>query len=821
MRRVARPLAVILWALATAWTVPQAADPQQAAAAAAQAPAARHAAVVNQYCVSCHSERLKTAGLSLEGVALANVAANADVWEKVVRKLQRGAMPPQGVRRPEPAVLDGLTAYLETELDRAALAKPNPGEPLVHRLNRTEYGNAIRDLLTLDLDVSSLLPPDDSAFGFDNISDVLGLSPVLIERYVSAAEAVSALAVGEPDVSLGSSTYLMRQDRSQNVHIEGLPFGTVGGLGVTHVFPLNADYEFQVLLLRTNTDGLIGLERAHELEIAIDGKRVFVETIGGERDQPKAPARRERGADDADEDAGPPVEARLKVRVPVPAGPHTVSAAWVQRRGVDTNRLQSFVRTTASPYDSTGMPHVRTLTIVGPYNPTGPGDTPSRRRIFVCTPANAQAEVPCARQILSTLARRAYRRPTTAEDMQSLMAFFEAGRKEGTFETGIQRALQRLLASPRFLMRIERDPSGGRGVTPGGVYRLSDLELASRLSFFLWSSIPDDELLDLAVKGRLGSRRVLEQQVRRMLADPKASALSSSFAGQWLQLRNLKNIVPDPEQFPDFDDQLREAFARESELFFASIVREDRNVLDLMTADYTFVNERLARHYGIPHVQGSHFRRVPVADAARRGLLGQGSVLTVTSHADRTAPVLRGKWILDNLVGTPPPPPPPTVPDLPAAAEDGKPRTIRQMMEVHRANAVCASCHKLMDPLGLALEHFDAVGASRTKDNGLPIDASSILFDGTPVDGGVSLRARLMKRPEDLVSTLTEKLLTYALGRGPQPYDMPVVRGIVREAAKQEYKFSALVMGIVTSTPFQKRLAERPEAAAASQRAAR
>jgi hypothetical protein len=398
--------------------------------------------------------------------------------------------------------------------------------------------------------------------------------------------------------------------------------------------------------------------------------------------------------------------------------------------------------------------------------------------------------------------------------MQPLMAFFEAGRKEGTFEMGIQRALQRLLASPRFLLRIERDPAAG-SVTPGRVYRLSDLELASRLSFFLWSSIPDDELLDLATKGRLSSRPVLEPQVRRMLADPKATALSTSFAGQWLQLRNLKNIVPDPEQFPDFDDQLREAFARETELFFASIVREDRNVLDLMTADYTFVNERLARHYGMPQVKGSHFRRVPVTDPARRGLLGQGSVLTVTSHADRTAPVLRGKWILDNLVGTPPPPPPPNVPDLTAAADDGKPRTIRQMMELHRANAVCASCHKLMDPLGLALEHFDAVGAARAKDHGLPIDASATLYDGTPVDGGVSLRAGLMKRPEVLVSTLTEKLLTYALGRGPQHYDMPVVRAIVRDAARHDYRFSALVMGIVESTPFQKRTADGPEESAA------
>ncbi|MEP7305250.1 MAG: DUF1592 domain-containing protein [Acidobacteriota bacterium] len=807
-----------------ALSVPQAAGPQAANQGSASPSSASTTApgtgqVVKQYCEGCHNARLKTAGLVLEGQDFSAVPANADLWEKVIRKLRTGAMPPPGARRPDAAAIQGLAAWLESELDRAVAAHPNPGEPLVHRLNRAEYANAIRDLLAVDVDVARLLPPDDSAFGFDNVSDVLGLSPVLIERYVAAAESISALAVGEGGVSPGAETYFVRQDRSQDQHIEGLPLGTLGGLRVTHTFPLDGDYTFQVALLRTNNDGLVGLERAHQIEIAVDGARVLLETVGG--DPGKAPVKREKVTeDDVDDEPQSAVESKLRVTVPIKAGQRTVTAAFVQKRGADTMRLQPFVRSSTSPYDSTGMPHIRTLTVAGPFNATGPGDTPMRRRVFTCRPSStAASERSCATQILSTLARRAYRRPVTTKDLQPLLAFYDAGRMEGGFETGVQRAVQRILASPKFVLRVERDPAKA---VPGSIHPLTDLELASRLSFFLWSSIPDDQLLDLASKGQLSTTATLDKQVRRMLDDPKADALVSNFAGQWLQLRNLRNTVPDPEEFPDFDDQLREGFARETELFFASIVREDHNVLDLLTANYTFVNERLAKHYGIPFVNGTHFRRVLVTDENRQGLLGHGSLLTVTSHANRTAPVLRGKWVLDALLGTPPPPPPPNVnTDLPTPGEGEKAQTMRQMMETHRANPVCASCHKLMDPIGLAMEHFDAVGAWRSTDAGGPIDASTQLLDGTKVDGVVALRAALLKRPGVIVETFTERLMTYALGRGLHAYDMPAVREIVRTAAQREYRFSAIVLGIVNSTPFRMRLSDNTTPAAEKTRVAK
>src|SRR5579862_463799 len=643
-----------------AFGVPQAAGRQTASpralAPSSAAPSVPAGQVVKQYCEACHNARLKTAGLVLEGRDFSAVSANAELWEKVVRKLRTGAMPPPGVRRNE-AAIDGLATWLESELDRAVADHPNPGEPLVHRLNRAEFANAIRDLLDVDVDVARLLPPDDSAFGFDNVSDVLGLSPVLIERYVAAAESISALAVGEGSVSPGAETYFVRQDRSQDQHIEGLPLGTLGGLSVTHMFPLDGDYTFQVTLLRTNTDGLVGLERAHQLEIAIDGKRVLFETVGGDSAN-KPPVKREKVTeDDVDDEPQSSIESKLQVKVPVKAGPRTVTATFVQKRGADTTRLQPFIRSTTSPYDSTGMPHIRTMTVAGPFDATGPGDTQARRRIFTCRPSSATpaSERACATQILSTLARRAYRRPLTQNDLRPLLGFYDAGRMEGGFETGVQRALQRILASPKFVLRVERDAAK---TAQSSIHRLSDVELASRLSFFLWSSIPDDQLLDLASKGQLSAPATLERQVRRMLDDPKADALASNFAGQWLQLRNLRNTVPDPEEFPDFDDQLREGFSRETELLFGSIMREDHNVLDLLTANYTFVNERLAKHYGIPFVNGTHFRRVPVTDENRRGILGHGSLLTVTSHANRTAPVLRGKWVLEALLGTPPPPPP-------------------------------------------------------------------------------------------------------------------------------------------------------------------
>jgi mono/diheme cytochrome c family protein len=754
-------------------------------------------AALNQYCVTCHNQRARTAGLGLDTMDLARVSDSAEVWEKVVRKLRTGTMPPQGARRPDQATYSSLISWLETELDRGAAARPGPGRaPLFHRLNRAEYGNAIRDLLALDVNVASLLPPDDSAYGFDNIADALGVSPLLLERYLVAADKVASLAVGDPDVSAGSETYRVRQDLSQDQHIEGMPLGTVGGALVHHTFPVDGEYEFQVKLFRTNSSVMRGLEYPQQLEITVDGERVYLVTIGG-GDDFKTLLKDVTAAGDA-------VDARLKVKVRVKAGPRSVGVAFLYRSNVAESRaLQPFLRSSVDTYDFTGRPHVDTFTIVGPFNAKGPGETPSRRRIFTCRPTSTgSGESACARQIVSTLARRAFRRPVTESDLQPLLEFYELGRREGTFETGIQLALQRMLASPMFVFRFERDPAN---VAPGAIYAVDDFELASQLSFFLWSSIPDDELLAAAGQGRLKIPSVREQQVRRMLADPRSRALVSNFAGQWLQLRNLKSIVPNSEEFSDFDDNLRQAFQIEAEMFFESIMREDRNVLDLMTADYTFVNERLARHYGIPNVYGSHFRRVTLTDEARIGLLGKGGVLLVTSHTDRTSPVVRGKWILENLLGTPPPPPPPDVPPFPENTGQ-KPRSVRDRMEQHRANPTCAACHKLMDPLGFALENFDAVGKWRTRDAGSPIDASGQLTDGTPVDGVVSLRLALSRRPDVFVGTLTEKLMTYALGRGLDYRDMPAVRAVLRESQPRNYRFSSLVLGIVNSPQFRMRV---------------
>jgi Protein of unknown function (DUF1592)/Protein of unknown function (DUF1588)/Protein of unknown function (DUF1587)/Protein of unknown function (DUF1585)/Protein of unknown function (DUF1595) len=746
---------------------------------------------------------------------LEKVSEGAEVWEKVLRKLRTGAMPPQGARRPDQPTYDGLIAWLEAELDRGAAAHPHPGRPaLLHRLNRAEYTNAIRDLLALDVNVASLLPPDDAAYGFDNIADALGVSPLLLERYLVAADRVSALAIGDTEVSPGSETYRVRQDLSQDQHIEGLPLGTVGGALVRHTFPLDGEYEFQVKLFRTNSSVMRGLEYPQQLEITVDDERIFLATVGGGDDFTTL-LKNVTAAGDA-------VDARLKVRVPVKAGPRNVGVAFIYRSAVaDTRTLQPFLRSSVDTYDFTGRPHVDTFTIIGPFEGKGSGDTPSRRRIFTCRPASPgfgeprprltrslgptspTAELPCARQIITTLARRAFRRPVTELDLQPLMDFYEAGRRDGTFETGIQSALQRLLASPMFVFRFEREPAN---LASGAVYRVSDFELASQLSFFLWSSIPDDELLTVAGEGRLHTAPVLERQVRRMLADPKSKALITNFAGQWLQLRNLWSIVPNSETFSDFDDNLRQAFLGETELFFDSIMREDRNVVDLLTADYTFVNERLARHYGIANVYGSQFRRVTLTDDARKGLLGKGSVLMVTSHADRTSPVVRGKWILENLIGSPPPAPPPDVPPFPDNTDGQKPLSVRDRMEQHRDNPSCASCHKIMDPLGFALENFDAVGKWRMRDEGHAIDASGQLTDGTRVDGVASLRLALLRRPDVFVGTLTEKLLTYALGRGLDYYDMPAVRAIVREASAHNSRFSSLVLGIVKSMPFQMRV---------------
>ena len=784
-RRAFTAFAVGIWLGLASWTVVQAASPQTAPQE-----------IVDRYCVTCHNERTKAGGLVLAKLDLAAVPDNAEIWEKVVRKLGTRAMPPQGARRPDEAEYLSLSTWLESELDRAAVGHPYAGRPLLHRLNRAEYANAIRDLLALDVDVTSLLPGDDSAYGFDNISDVLGVSPSLQERYLAAARKLSALAVGDPSSAPIAETYRVRQDLSQNEHLEGLPFGTVGGMLVRHMFPLDGEYTFQVKLQHTNFGNLRGLDYSHDVETTVDDARIHVARVGGSADL--------AAMFEKPQEAGSAIESRLVVRVPVKAGPRDVGVAFIQNMPIgDTRRLQPFLRSSADTLDWTGLPHIQSLTITGPFKPVGPGDTPSRRKIFVCRPASVSAELPCAQRIIAALARRAYRRPVADAELGPLVAFYQSGRRRGDFDKGIRMALEAILASPKFVFRVERDPADA---VPGSNHRVSDLELAARLSFFLWSSIPDDELLRVASQGRLSQPAVLDAQARRMLADPKADALVRNFAGQWLQLRNVRSLQPNSDEFPDFDDNLRQAFVQETQLFFRSVMREDRSVLDLLTADYTFVNERLARHYGIPDVYGSQFRRVAVTDEARKGLLGQGSILALTSHAERTSPVVRGKWILENVLGTPPPPPPPDVPALKENESGRTPKTLRALMTAHRANPVCASCHKVMDPIGFALENFDAVGAWRTREAGVAIDASGELADGSHVDGVVTLRQALLKRPDVFVTTMTEKLLTYALGRGLDYRDKPTVRAIVRQAASHDHRFSNLVFGVIESTPFQMRM---------------
>jgi len=776
---------------------------QQAPADLPSADPAR--AVVDQYCVTCHNQRTRTAGLMLDQVDLRDVAANAEIWEKVIRKVRAGMMPPPGAPHPDQAARERLISSLQAPLDQAALLHPNPGRPLVHRLNRAEYANAIRDLLAIDVDVASLLPPDDSSSGFDNVADVLGVSPVLLESYLSAGERISALAIGDLKTPPIGEVYRVRQDASQNRHVEGLPLGTVGGILVRPTLPLDGEYEFQVKLFRTNLGTMRGLEYPQQLEITVDGVRVHVVACGGTAE---VSASSENPTTTGDE-----IDKRFTVRVPITAGPHAIGVAFLEKtRAQNSRRLQSYTRSSADTIDFSGYPHIDQFFVTGPFRPTGVGDTPSRRRLFSCRPANQAEETRCARQTLSAFARRAYRGDLSDGDVRVLLDFYTRGREEtGRFDGGIDLALRRVLASPKFVFRVERDPANAAA---GSVYRLSDLELASRLSFFLWSSIPDDELLRVASQGALKTPAVLTQQVRRMLADPKSRALVENFAGQWLHLRNLKNKVPNSNEFPDFDDNLRQSMLTEVELFVGSIVNEDRNVLDLMTSPDTFVNEELAKHYGVSNVYGSHFRRVTLADDARRGLLGKGAVLMVTSHAHRTSPVLRGKWILENIAGSPPPPPPEVVPPFEEEVEARKPRSVRERMEQHRKNPACASCHRVIDPVGFALENFDAVGAWRTRDGGTlgdPVDASGQLADGTRISGVVELRQALLRRPETFVETLTEKLLTYAVGRGLGASDMPVVRSVVRSATANDYRFSSLVLGIVASAPFQMRVAQAPD----------
>jgi mono/diheme cytochrome c family protein len=787
----------VLWG---AVDVPIAARPANAATPVASATDFRDD--INKYCVTCHNSRAKTAGLALDTEDVAHVGADAAIWEKVARKLRSGAMPPANARRPDSATADAMVAWLETSLDAAAAAAPNPGRPVAHRMNRAEYANAVRDLLAVEIDPATLLPPDDSAQGFDNIADALALSPSLVEGYLTAAGKISALAVGDPSIGPSSQTFHVRGDASQAEHVEGLGLGTRGGLLAQATLPLDGDYIIKVKLLQTNLGSVRGLQSEDQLEITVDGERVHLASIGGMADYSAAP--------DNATDVANAIDARLQVRVQAKAGPRRIGAAFLEKASAEGgNRLQSFLRTTLIATDHLGLAHVESLTITGPFDSKGPGDTPSRRRIFSCLPERASDESRCARTIITTLAHRGFRRQPTPAEVDRLVDFYKRGRQDQSFDHGIEMALRAVLASPKFLVRVEQEPVASAQSKPsaaGAVYRISDIELASRLSFFLWSSIPDDELLKVAESGTLSDRATLHAQVRRMLADRRADALVSNFAGQWLYLRNVRTAEPDKNAFPDFDDNLRQSFQRETELFVSSIMREDRNVLDLLTADYTFVNERLARHYRMPGVYGSQFRRVVVADDARRGLLGQGSILMVTSHADRTSPVVRGKWILDNLLGAPPPPPLPNAGQLKDTPDDSQPHSLRARMEEHRANPICASCHKVMDPIGFSLENFDAVGAWRNREGDLPIDSSGQLADGTPVDGVVTLRNAILRRPEIFVGTMTEKMLTYALGRGLLYYDLPTIRDIVRQSARANYRFSSLVLGIVDSLPFQMRM---------------
>ena len=772
--------------------------------------AARYEGVVGTYCLECHDAAGREAGLSLENVDLNDVAGHADMFEEVARKLRGRQMPPLGGPRPDAATYTGFVSYLERRLDEAAFANPDPGQASIHRLNRTEYGNAVRDLLALDVDAAEFLPADDEAYGFDNIADVLRASPSLLEQYLSASAKIAALAVGDPETPAVTAVYRAPSDLAQSAHIEGMPLGTRGGIKIQHNFPLDGEYEFDVFLLRNIVGYMTGLEWAHELEIAVDGERVFLAQVGGEADNAMSDANMSAAANEIDE--------RLRTRTFVTAGTHDVTVAFLERSAAETHEPLELHTRNLDLQDMNGLPVVDYVNVRGPFNATGPGDTPSRERIFTCRPADESTARVCATEILSTLARRAYRGQPTEEDITTLLGFYDSGAARGGFDAGIESALRVVLTSPKFLFRDEPDP---KGVAPGSIYALDDASLASRLAFFLWSAPPDDTLLNLAAQDKLNDAAVFDEQIMRMLADPRASALVENFAGQWLFLRNLQSARPDVEEFPDFDDNLRQSMRRETELLFEHIMREDRSVNELLTADYTFVNERLARHYGMPDVYGSHFRQVPVADEARRGLLGHASILTVTSYPNRTSPVLRGKFVLENVLGTPPPPPLPNVPALEENQAGKAARTLRERLAEHRANPVCATCHDVMDPIGLGLENFDAVGKWRTREPGGDIDAHGQLVDGTPIDGAAALREALTADPEQFARVFTEKLLTYALGRGLEAHDMPTVRRIVREAEDEDYRFSALVKGIANSIPFRMRRAQDPNAASAAETTAR
>jgi hypothetical protein len=732
-----------------------------------------HADYLQRHCTSCHNDTSRTAGLSLQGLDLRNVPSRAPTWEKVLRKVRSGEMPPPSVRvRPDAAASESFAAFLETTLDRAAAANPNPGRPGVHRLNRAEYSNAIRDLLAVDIKPGAWLPVDDSGYGFDNIAAVLSTSPSLLERYMLAARRVSRLAVGDLSWKPFEASYDAPRDPFKGVRNEqlsgDLPFASRAGVVVQHYFPVDGEYDFKIRFRGASATLDLGVVNPYETRVQV---KAGLHTVGVTA--PRENARNESEGPGARVSAIPPIPYPVDLRL---------NGARLKRFDVPG-----------------GTPEVSRLIIGGPYNPTGRGETASRAKIFLCTPTAPRDEPACARTILKTLARRAFRRPVTGADVDPLYAFYEQGRAGSDFDSGIQNALQALLVSPDFLFRIERDPAR---FERGRAYPLSDLELASRLSFFLWSSIPDDQLLDLAERGKLRDKAVIEQQVRRMLDDKRSDAFVSNFAGQWLHLRNVETVQPDPVIF-SFDEALRQAFITETELLFSSIVREDRSLFDLLNADYTFLNERLAEHYGVRKVYGSHFRRVTVPDANRRGLLAHGSILTLTSYPNRTSVVQRGKWILENLLGTPPPPPPMDVPEL-QAKRNGKALSMREQMEAHRANAVCAACHARMDPIGFALENYDGIGKWRDQDAGVAIDPTGKLPDGTEFHGAAGLtQLVLTKYRDDFVRTATEKLMTYALGRGIEHYDYPTIRAIGREAARDNYRISSLILAVVRSTPFQ------------------
>jgi Protein of unknown function (DUF1592)/Protein of unknown function (DUF1588)/Protein of unknown function (DUF1585)/Protein of unknown function (DUF1587)/Protein of unknown function (DUF1595) len=755
------------------------------------ATAAAQRTLLNQYCVTCHNDKTKIDNFSLQSVDINTVGDHPEVWERVIRKLRAGMMPPPGMPRPPLAQYDGLRDWLEAQIDRKAAMHPNPGSVVMHRLNRTEYGNAIRDLLDLQLDVTTLLPPDDAARGFDNVAGSLTISPTLLEAYTTAATRIARTAVGFWK-SPTAAAYIAPGDTSQNQHIEGLPFGTRGGMAVRHSFPSDGEYKFSV-----QNFGLGKFTPGEQLEFLIDNQAVEVKPYVGVG----------LSSNNSSDNDG-----SIDVTIPIRAGSHMVGVTFIATNYHPTlDLIRQFER---KSLEDNGIPQLQyypavgILRIQGPFNATRPEDSRSIRKVYTCRPASDAQETPCATQILTTLMQRAYRRPITPADMEWVQGFYQEGRREGSFQDGIELALRRILTSPQFLIRAEREPEN---IAPGQPYRITDLELASRLSFLLWSSIPDDELIQIASQNKLHTPAVLEKQVRRMLLDPKSSALVTNFGDQLLYLRNLPATSPDGVFYPNWDDELRKSFRRETELLFESIIKENRNVVDLLTADYTFLNERLAQHYGIPNIYGSQFRRVTLGPdlAYRRGLLGQGSVESLTWVQNfRTSPVKRGVWVLENILGTPPPEPPPNVPPLEDSKGDSKVMTLREQMTIHRKMEPCASCHKLMDPIGFALENFDADGKWRTKqggDGGVPLDTSAVLWDGTKVNGPVELRQALLRYSPQFVRTVTEKLMTFSLGRGVEYEDMPVIRSIVRDANKDNDRFVSILMGIIKSAPFQMR----------------